>query len=47
MTPKTKLLHLRQPAIVGEYIDGWRVYWSDGWDLGRLLFIVMVEKMVR
>ena len=47
MTRETKLLHLRQPAIVGEYIDGWRVFWSGGWDRGRLFFIVMVEKIVR
>ena len=47
MTRETKLLHLREPAALGDSIDGWRVFWLGGWDRGRLFFIVMVEKIVR
>jgi hypothetical protein len=47
MTRETKLLHLREPATLGDSIDGWRVFWLGGWDRGGLFFIVMVEKIVR
>jgi hypothetical protein len=44
MNRETKLLHLRQPTALGDYIDGWRVYWVGGWDRGGLFFVVMVER---
>lgn len=44
MTRETKLLHLREPAALGDSIDGWRVFWLGGWDRGRLFYLVMVER---
>jgi hypothetical protein len=44
MTVATELLRLRQPAKLGDRIDGWRVGWVGGWDRGRVFFIVMVKK---
>ena len=41
---RTKFLRLRQPVRLGERIDGWRVCWLGGWDHGRVLFVVMVER---
>src|ERR1700730_7096747 len=29
---ETKFLRLRQPAALGDRIDGWRVCWLGGWD---------------
>ena len=43
---ETKFLRLRQPARLGERIDGWRVCWLGGWDRGRLFYVVMVERAV-
>jgi hypothetical protein len=44
MTVATEFLRLRQPARLGDRIDGWRVCWVGGWDRGRVFFIVMVKK---
>jgi hypothetical protein len=33
--------------IVGDRIDGWRVCWVGGWDKGKVLFVVMMERVVR
>jgi hypothetical protein len=44
MPVQTKFLRLRQPAALGDRIDGWRVCWLGGWDKGRVFFVVMVEK---
>jgi hypothetical protein len=41
---ETKFLRLRQPAKLGERIDGWRVCWLGGWDRGRVFYVVMVER---
>jgi hypothetical protein len=41
---ETKFLRLRQPATLGDRIDGWRVCWLGGWDRGRLFYVVMVER---
>ena len=41
---ETKFLHLRQPAALGDRIDGWRVCGLGGWDKGKVLFTVMVER---
>jgi hypothetical protein len=41
---ETRFLHLRQPATLGDLIDGWRVCWLGGWDKGRVLYMVMVER---
>ena len=41
---ETKFLRLRQPARLGERIDGWRVCWLGGWDRGRVFYVVMVER---
>jgi hypothetical protein len=43
---ETKFLRLRQPARLGDRIDGWRVCWLGGWDRGRLFYLVMVERAV-
>jgi hypothetical protein len=29
---------------LGDRIEGWRVCWLGGWDKGRVLFVVMVER---
>ena len=44
---QTRFLRLREAAKQGDRIDGWRVCWVGGWDKGRVLFIVMVERVVR
>jgi hypothetical protein len=44
---ETKFLRLNRPAVVGQGIDGWRVCWVGGWDKGRVLFVVMVERRRR
>jgi hypothetical protein len=43
---QTRFLHLSEPAGVGHRIDGWRVCWVGGWDKGKVLFVVMVERVV-
>jgi len=44
---QTRFLRLCRPAAVGDRIDGWRVCWVGGWDKNRVLFVVMVERVVR
>jgi hypothetical protein len=44
---QTRFLRLCQPAGLGDRIDGWRVCWVGGWDQGGVLFVVMVERVVR
>jgi hypothetical protein len=44
---QTRFLRLYQPAVVGDRIDGWHVCWIGGWDKGKVLFVVMVERVVR
>ena len=44
---QTRFLRLSKPARLGDYIDGWRVCWLGGWDKARILFVVMVERVVR
>ena len=34
----------RQPATLGDRIDGWRVCWVGGWDRGTVFFVVMVSR---
>ena len=41
---ETKYLRLRQPVMLGDRIDGWRVCWLGGWDRGRVFYVVMVER---
>jgi len=43
---QTRFLRLSQPAGLGDRIDGWRVCWIGGWDKGKVLFVVMVERVV-
>ena len=43
---QTRFLRLCQPAGLGDRIDGWRVCWVGGWDKNRVLFVVMVERVV-
>ncbi len=43
---QTRFLRLRQPATVGDRIDGWRVCWLGGWDHAKVFFIVMVERVI-
>ena len=44
---RTRFLRLCEPAGLGDRIDGWRVCWVGGWDKSRVLFVVMVERVVR
>ena len=44
---QTRFLRLYEPAVLGDRIDGWRVCWVGGWDKGKILFVVMVERVVR
>ena len=44
---QTRFLRLCQPAGLGDRIDGWRVCWVGGWDKSKVLFVVMVERVVR
>jgi hypothetical protein len=44
---ETKFLRLRQPATVGDRIDGWRVCFLGRWDRGRLFYVEMVNRAVR
>jgi hypothetical protein len=43
---QTCFLRLGHPARLGDRIDGWRVCWVGGWDQGKVLFIVMAERVV-
>ena len=43
---ETKFLRLRQPATLADRIDGWRVCWVGGWDRGKILFVVMVSRIL-
>ena len=43
---ETKYLRLSNPVSVGDYVAGWRVCWVGGWDKFRVLYVVMVEKIV-
>ena len=45
MQVETKFVRLRTPVKIGDHIDGWRVCWLGGWDRGRLLYVVMVERV--
>ena len=44
---QTRFLRLSKPAVLGDRIDGWRVCWIGGWDKGKVLFVVMVERDCR
>ena len=45
MQPETKFLRLRQPATIGDQLDGWRVCWLGGWDKNQLIYWVMVVRL--
>ena len=44
---QTRFLRLREPVVLGDRIDGWRVCWLGGWDKCRVVFVVMVERVIR
>ena len=44
---QTRFLRLGQPAGLGDRIDGWRVCWVGGWDKSKMLFVGMVERVVK
>jgi hypothetical protein len=44
---QTRFLRLCQPAGLGDHIDDWRVCWVGGWDKCHVLFVVMVQRVVR
>jgi len=46
MCVETKFLRLGRAAAWGDDIDGWRVCWLGGWDKYRMLFVVMVERVM-
>jgi hypothetical protein len=43
---QTMFMRLRQPAVLGEEIDGWQVCWLGGWDPGKVFFLVMGKRLV-
>jgi hypothetical protein len=43
---QTRFLRLCHPAGLGDRIHGWRVCWVGGWDKSKVLFVVMVERVV-
>jgi hypothetical protein len=44
MHVETRFLRLREPAVLGDRIDGWRVSWIGGWDRDRLFYWVMLTR---
>jgi hypothetical protein len=44
---ENRFLSLREPAKLRDRIDGWRVCWLGGWDKSKVLYKVMVERVVR
>ena len=44
---ETRYLRLSAPVALGDRIDGWRVCWLGGWDRGKVVFVVMVERVTR
>ena len=42
MQVQTKFLWLRQPAALGDRIEGWQESWIGGLDRCRVFFVVMV-----
>ena len=46
MHVETKFLRLFRTVELGDCIDGWQVCWLGGWDKGRVLFVVMVKRVV-
>ena len=44
---QTCFRRLYKPAVLGDHIDGWRVCWVGGWDKGKVVYVVMVERVVR
>ena len=47
MRVETRYLRLSAPVALGDRIDGWRVCWLGGWDRGKVVFVVMVERVTR
>jgi hypothetical protein len=45
MRVETKFLRLFRAVELGEDLDGWRVCWLGGWDKGRVLFVVMANRV--
>src|SRR5258708_39334547 len=41
---QTRFLRLRQTAVLGARIDGWRVCWLGGGDRGKGFFVVFGER---
>jgi hypothetical protein len=44
MQVETRFLRLREPAVLGHPIDGWRVSWIGGRDRDRLFYWVMLTR---
>jgi hypothetical protein len=44
---ETRYLRLGAPVTLGDRINGWRVCWLGGWDRGKVVFVVMVERVTR
>jgi hypothetical protein len=43
---ETKFLQLYRAVEMGDDLDGWRVCWLGGWDKCRVLFVVMVKRVI-
>ena len=46
MRLETKYLPLRGPVTIGSQFGEWRVCWLGGWTKHRLLYLVMVVRVV-
>jgi hypothetical protein len=46
MHVETKFLRLFQAVELGDDMEGWRVCWLGGWDKHRVLFVVMVKRLL-
>ncbi len=46
MYVETKFLRLERAVEWGTVIEGWQVCWLGGWDKNRMLFVVMVERVI-
>jgi hypothetical protein len=46
MHVQTKYLRLFREVGLGDDIEGWRVCWLGGWDKYRVVFVVMVKRVI-
>ena len=44
---ETKFLRLKTPVVINSHFGDWRVYWLGGWTRHRLVFLVMLVRVVK